>query len=303
MIENLRVQPMDLYADWAEIALDRLQEAGYDVSELTSADDTARAYMNVLLHLTLPLLPRQVHKAADFACPPDQAAGLALFEAKVLAGQPLRPHMSRATRNIDNRDGLLYDWGIHHFHLGTVQQADGFMQRTGPLVYAVVRDEAMYLINVMEHGAWSQQQVLRNVYANWPALLDGARMQGVTGVERDFTDEEVALMRKSNILLALSVAPGVYVSPPGGGVTASGHSTHVIRQADIIQDGLEALQDSIHAGTAPFLAEAIADGTITNPELKFEMVGLEDGGYALYEQNNDFSVPLNGGVPAIPPLR
>jgi len=294
---------MNLYADWIALARGQMAATGYDVSTLTTDDAVARAYTNVLQHLSIPVVPRQVHKAAGFVCPPAHEAGLALFEEKVRAGQPLRPHMSRATRNVDNRDGLLYAWGIHHFHLGTVQQPDGFMQRTGPLLYAMVRDEALYMISIVEHGAWTQQQILRNVYANWPALLEPARMNGVVGVEQDFTDEEVAQLRAANIQIALCVAPGVFLAPPGGGMTASGHSLTVIRAADQIQEGFEALEDSIRHLSLPSIQQAAAEGFFGNLNLEFVFTDHADGGYALLEKSNSYFLKLEGGVPKIPPLR
>lgn len=303
MIESLQVQPMNLYADWIAIARGQMVASGYDVSALTSDEDVARAYMNVVMHLTVPVAARQVYKAADFVCPPAHEAGLAHFEAKVTAGQTLRPHMSRATSKVDNRDGLLYDWGIHHFHLGTVQQADGYMQRTGPLLYAVVRDEALYMISVVEHGAWTQQEVLRKVYANWPTLLAHSRMKGATAVERNFTDDEVAEMRKANISLALCVAPGVFISPPGGGMTASGHNLHVIRQADSIRDNFEYMQASIQQLSMPAIIEAATEGFFSKPNLEFKFVEHSDGSYALLEVANNYMLRLEGGVPKIPPLQ
>ena len=82
----------------------------------------------------------------------------------------MNPHLNNATKK-DKLDGLLYDWGIHHLHLGETFSAPGYVKRTGPVLFAIFRNDNVYFIDIRDHVGWSDKGLLEIVNENWPELL------------------------------------------------------------------------------------------------------------------------------------
>ena len=97
------------------------------------------AYYNAMRRI-VGAWPRTVHRASGFVAPkdPDQARALSSIEHKLRKGESVVPSLSRKIRDLSYNDLLFDDWGIHHFHLGTNIEGDGFVNRTGPLLYIVL---------------------------------------------------------------------------------------------------------------------------------------------------------------------
>ena len=79
-------------------------------------------------------------------------------------------------------DALLNDWGIHHVHLGTTIDSDGFVTRTEPVLFARFDSANAYLIDVLPHGSWSLQRLVKDLYDNWSASIKHFRINGVLGL-------------------------------------------------------------------------------------------------------------------------
>jgi hypothetical protein len=65
-------------------------------------------------------------------------------------------------------DLLLNDWGIHHLHLSDVDRGDGYVVRTGDLLFIAFRRDDAYLLDVLGHGAWNNQSLVDIATTNWP---------------------------------------------------------------------------------------------------------------------------------------
>jgi hypothetical protein len=115
--------------------------------------------------------PRNVKVASGFSCPAPHQAALTAIQALASTGGDLLPHLSRSLKKGDYDDALLNDWGIHHLHLSTNKDPDGFVSRTKELLFARSTDDAMYCIAVLPHGAWSNQAFVQALHDNWPATL------------------------------------------------------------------------------------------------------------------------------------
>jgi hypothetical protein len=64
-------------------------------------------------------VPRVVKIADDFHCPSAHQVGWEALQNKVRRGEDLNPHLSKRHASLFMKDGLLAEWGVHHFHLGT----------------------------------------------------------------------------------------------------------------------------------------------------------------------------------------
>lgn len=222
---EIRMNFLDDYGEMARLAL---TAAGYTPDATASADELLLQYLNVL-HRRVEVRKRKSHKAPDFQCPRDHELGLKALLEKSERGDDLRPHQSRKIVKADYDDAMLNDWGIHHFHLGTTPdpKRPELIQGTRPVLYAMVTKDDLYCISVMDHGQWSNQQLLEAVHTHWPHLIDGARIKGAIGLARTHSDDEISTLRKAGINVITQRKDGTIHAPPGGGSAADQTSVRV----------------------------------------------------------------------------
>jgi hypothetical protein len=221
---------MDFLADIARIAGMRLTVAGYTVDPNDPPQVTLRKYLNVRMRRIQPA-KRTTYKAKAFTCPPDHQAGLDLLIKRSEAGDDLRAYQSMSLDNPDFNDCMLHDWNISHFHLGTIPYPRNplFMDRTGPVLFAVVTNDSLYCIDVMSHGSWSDVQLLDAIYENWPDLLEPFVLHGIKlGIAA--TNAEIANLRKAGVVVATKRPDGTIHGPAGMGYSANGDSLRVTTQ-------------------------------------------------------------------------
>lgn len=218
---------IDLNGDWAQILRNRLTAAGYSVNPFDSPDSVCVKYFNVLKR-RISQLPRTVVVSAQFTCPPQHAAGVALISQKARNGEDITPHQSKGLLDLNFNDSLLNDWDIQHLHLGTVSEQSGFIQRTGPLLFARVTDTHFYLIDVLNHGDWTRQRLVEIVHNNWPDSLSNHKYPGALGLEYKPSDDDIRRLRRAGVDIAIQVSDGTVYGSIGGGYTTSGLSADVV---------------------------------------------------------------------------
>ncbi len=287
---------VDLYADWIEDLRSELLGFGYAPSALASDEKVPQIFFNLQKRL-IPVLPRQVLKAAEFTCPPELQTGLSMIEQKISRGADLLPHLSTKLRKPNYSDPLLNHWGIHHLHLGSAMQASGFVDRTGPLLFARFDHQNAYLLSVLPHGAWSRQDFVRVLHKNWPESIRPYRLNGVVSLAVQYSDEDVAKLRSVQVNTMVEVEPGVVYAPMGGGVTAStsGVAVEVVMQIDRYRKLLRDRQKLLEAQFEVVQAAATQQG-ITLPENPTFKLAFTDDHVCVIEQSTKLVVSL-GGLP------
>jgi hypothetical protein len=142
------------------------------------------------------------------------------------------PHLSFRHASLLNRDGLFAEWGVHHFHLGTAPSIKNpaYIERTGPLVYALVDDDTFYAINVYGHNDFEESDILETLHRNWPERIARYRGNSVTGGV--WTKSLRRTLRNKNTNVSVTVADGTVYMAIGGGVIASGRNADAVREAD-----------------------------------------------------------------------
>jgi hypothetical protein len=137
-------------------------------------------YHNWMNRLVWPQ-PRTVHKSRAFQQNPltaQRASDLAQIIADIEQGRDLKKYLSRdivrapakvpgAAKRPD-LDLMLNDWGVHHLHISTHVETDGFVRRDRSLLFAVFAPHAAYLIDIMMHGDWVRDHVLEVLATEWP---------------------------------------------------------------------------------------------------------------------------------------
>lgn len=239
---------MDFRADFASACIKALVTAGFQRPEGDSGQIIA-AYFNVI-HRMVPRVPRRVHKAR-YVVPPEYIAGEKALLTAVKSGDDLRPYMSLKVESTRFNDGMLNDYGIHHFHLGIAPHPNRpkFKKRSGPLLFAMVRGLDFYCIGCFKHGDWAERHLLDIIHENWPHIISTSAINDPSGralgfgklpvvkLSREYTTEEISILRKANINVPTTRADGTVHFGPGGGISGDGTSIEAsMRALNIIAD-------------------------------------------------------------------
>jgi hypothetical protein len=100
---------------------------------------------------------------------------------KIRKGEDLTPHLSErietvllanpkdsGLRHREDLDLLLNEWAIHHLHISTVLKTNGFVKRRSELLFATFRKNDAYLIELLDHDAFENEDLVKIAVANWP---------------------------------------------------------------------------------------------------------------------------------------
>ncbi|MBN9661519.1 MAG: hypothetical protein J0H49_25210 [Acidobacteria bacterium] len=291
---------MDLHADYALMCTKELQAAGY-TPPTGPAAEIIRSYANVR-HRRVARRPRNVHKAS-YSVPAHLVVGEQAFLAAVAAGADLRPYQSTRLESAVFNDGMLNDFGIQHFHLGTGPHPTkrGFIARTEPVLFSLVRDDDFYSLGCYAHGAWSQTSLLDLVHTTWPRLIASSSVGGSTNppgmkviaLQNNNTDLEIETLRKAGINSLTQRPDGTIHVGPGGGVTTSGKSGKVALEVTKIKRLCSQTEDALKVKLAPMLAS----GALTPPvtlclvQMGTEAFAVIDGGRIKFKLGDDLFVP------------
>lgn len=236
---------------------------------MTTSDDVLQSYCSYTYRL-IEKRPREIYKATSFACPAEVEIGLKWLEEKILKGESVNPHLNSATKK-DKLDGLLYDWGIHHLHLGETFSAPGYVKRTGPVLFAIFRKNNVYFIDIRDHVGWSDKGLLDIVNENWPELLSIYKMEGVKP-ETSFDEKEITLLRKSGINTFHELSAGNSYLPMGGGITSAGTSMMAMQTYVEMLRMLNDIETNIRANVKYFVSHVEPKGHPFRNRFKFVFV-------------------------------
>jgi hypothetical protein len=75
---------------------------------------------------------------------------------------------TKKLKRFEHLDLLLNDWGIHHLHVSTIVESDGFVEREGPLLFAIFKSERAYFIDVMSHRDFENDHLIQIIFDTWP---------------------------------------------------------------------------------------------------------------------------------------
>jgi len=170
--------------------------------------------------------PRRTECAASFSVPADLKNGFDGLCLAIHQGQPLLPYLSRSTFSIDKADGLLDDWGILHFHLGTERLLNGLIKGTKTVAFGLVQTDCIYFLDALPHGpghgdVWVREKLIHTIEENWPSLLP-SNSRSLT--PDTLTAEERANCRKKSLNVSVwpSHLPNSSIKDDGVRVFLSG---------------------------------------------------------------------------------
>ena len=173
--------------------------------------------------------PRHVHVSRELEEEMEAGEAPEVLESliqRIKDGGDLKPFLSRGVKvALDRRKGtlhhlrkdldlLLAEWGVHHLHLSTLIQGDGFAKRTRDLLFVVLRPDDAYLIGIFPHGSWMKRAVAERAVRNWPEAELFLRSNYAIGLTHEWDESESAALRKAGLTQAMTIDGHVY-SPQG----------------------------------------------------------------------------------------
>ncbi|MDD9990454.1 MAG: hypothetical protein OXP75_01515 [Rhodospirillales bacterium] len=258
-----RVVNLDLYSDFISFIRSELTRLGYVSVYSQEDEDILRIYLDVCKRLVAPQ-PRTVHREKGFSCPARFLRSMAQIEQLVKNGDDITPYLSKRIKRLIYRDSMLNDWGIHHLHLGDKTRHDGFIGRTGPLLYCRFEQQDAYFLDILPHGHWTTQTLVTTMHENWPSMLHRYQLHGVRGAR--ISDLEIKELRRKNCNYCLEMADGTVYAPPGGGVVGSGSNVMSVWTEMQIRNLLQQEQDLVRTSIDEIAASALEEGvTLPNP--------------------------------------
>lgn len=218
---------MDFLSDWQNIMIEEIKEVGLSYSPATFTDSLIIKYFTYQRKKGGSPRPRRVHMSNRFSYPPELENGLKRLIDTLKKGEDISPYFSKQVDKISSIDGMFNDWGVLHLHLGDgIDPANGrYVTRTGPLLFLYLHEEDAYLINVYEHGDWTDRSVLQTAFDNWPELIEPYVLKGAIGLSPPYTEEDHARLRAAGLNVAMELKDNegntFVIAPPGFGQTAS----------------------------------------------------------------------------------
>lgn len=262
----------DFEADWiAHLRADLANTWGAEIACIPNGD--IAAYFFESLHRRLPPRSRTLKIADDFRCPPAHMPGWQTLQDKVREGKDLKPYLSIRHASLFNRDGLLTEWGVHHFHLAAMPD------RTDALVFALTDDRTFCAINVFSHGDWEEIRIIESIHRNWPDMISMYRMKQVTG--NHLSQLQRRDIRKHNVNVLTSTVDGTVYGPIGGSVSCAGLKMDSMDRANMWLYEIQGLHARVEK-TLPELMHVLKQNGYAGESEIEGRLRITDAGYQIF---------------------
>ncbi len=197
----------------------------------------------------------------------------------------LTPRLSRGLKVRQYNDKMLHDWGIYHLHLGAALEGDGFMERSGNLLFVMCRPDDLYLLDVRPHrhdgaGVWVDDDLVDIIHSNWPEAIARFRFDALRSAHA-LTREQRALLRSKNGNAGVYTRDGTFYAGIGGGLVGSGSNIRAIMWADRTLETAKALEASTTMWNGDEIADEVAMVTGVRPDRLVLRLGLVAEDHAL----------------------
>lgn len=230
----------DFFNDWIEILKKILINWDYDISGISN-EEIPLIYFNVEQRL-VQNLARNIKYSTSFTCPSELETRWTILKNKIETGKDITTYLSKLVLRPTITDSLLNDWGVHHFHLGEELEGD-FISRTGPLLFALVRQDTFYAIGIFGHGEWANEDIVEIIHSNWPEVISKYKTQDNVEISNHPSPEDRLKLRKNEINSFFECTDGTIYMPIGGGMSTSGYNVESTMRMIQQKKRLNHLQD------------------------------------------------------------
>jgi hypothetical protein len=261
----------------------------------------------------VPTHPRKVQRSAEFDQNPIAAARsvvLAEIIRDIEQGADLTKYLSRRVRigfelprdpdkkhlsSLKHLDLLLNEWGVHHFHLSTNAESDGFVERDDPLLFLMFRANNAYLLDIGTHKSFADDKLARIAVTNWPNDQLFLELKGVVGLQRGspYTVEERKKLRSAGLSSFIQIDNRVFSA--AGGISTAGTAARASLWANRVIRELRKFEEHVLADSSQILAFIRKHGAkpANPPEFEF---ALFQNGFGVIERSSGFPIVLRGSA-------
>jgi hypothetical protein len=232
--------------------------------------------------------PRQVRKSKAFERNPNvtrRKADLNQIIDDIEKGRDLQRYLSRSTmrdvagvpskRRRPDLDLMLNDWSVHHLHISTKLDPDGFVKRGAELLFAVFQPNVAYIVDLMEHGDWTRDHVLEVLASEWPneGVIFEAKGIGATSI----TEAQRANLRANHYNVQFQFDGRALM--PAGFMMAAGNTFGVTRYAHSLLVKIADFEQSFASDPTRLSADFEKHGLALPdpPEFEFAIIADEAG--------------------------
>lgn len=268
---------------------DRSDAATVEALEAKSIPELLIIYLNWQNRL-ISIQPRRVFISGALKSNPIYQNSLSEIEKlfdEVRNGENLAPRLSRQIEigfclpkkgkskplSVSNRpdlDLLLNDWNIHHLHISSEVQPDGFVRRGNYVVFGIFTPDKAFLIDICDHKQWSDQQMVATAIKSWPNEELFLSLKGISPPRNGgFSDDEILQIRQAGVSNWILVDGHIFISRSGG-VSTAGTSSAASRKANRIRHLLQEFDDNFEENSERLRAQLIARGIPATGKLGFE---------------------------------
>lgn len=218
---------------------------------------------------------RIIEIAKNFTCPEIHNKGLDFLTEKIKNGTPLFPHLSRRIFFPDDQDGLLFDFGIYHLHLGTVPDPKypKLIKGTKEVLYCVFDDDKCYYLTIDDHGKWASFDLLRIIQNNFPHILERWELKGILDIEKRCTEKEIIQLRKAGVNCIFELDGRFYASL-GGGINTARTSTQATLKMNRHYHFYKFINDKIISIIESNRDKIENEHSLTDKELNFKVYDI-----------------------------
>ena len=285
---------MNFTSDLTDIIKQQFDKVGISYDNSLDVHDLTARYLEMLNRRVIPT-PRKVHFSDEIhdslgklAHEPDEEQKGKALEAwrtvfyiryLLVEGENVTRFLSKGVNDSKSQDKMLWDFGMHHFHLDrTLEPSGDFVERSDYLLLAIITGADAYFVDVRPHRdpqrlEWVRQDLLNIVHSNWPELIEANILRGIRGGGA-LTDEELKELRRKNINHAAEFGNDVIFSL-GGGMMTDGSSTLCRLRAIKLFDEIERHQSFFEGQPAELRSGLETKGIEIAGKMEFELVLLE----------------------------
>lgn len=290
---------MDLLEDIRQFVLSSLPCLPSARAELEEKDahELLVIYRNWQERLIRPV-PRRVHRSQALLANPlagraQNGPALEQIARMLEIGVEVTPHLSRNVihgyqENVTGKkfhkdlDLMLNDWGVHHLHLSTHIEDDGFVERTGPLLFAFIKNHDAYLIDIMDHGNWVCRRIFETMVKEWPEAGLAHEVKGVIGLAREVSEADHKTLRAGYVNTFVELGDKLYM--PSRGISTAGTSITATMAADQLIDTIDEAQQHLTDNPDYFSSLMRRNGIEPPPALDLHFHIFDEGGYGVIER-------------------
>jgi len=246
---------------------------------------------------------RTVHQSKEIlanslAADPRYQAALAQIVSDISAGADLTRYLSRGIKHgykarvpgsyVRQRDMdmMLNDWSVHHLHLSTSMEQDGFVSRTPDVLFAAFRPDDAYLINIFPHNSWATNDVADILIDNWPKSQFVHEVPNAVSLEFQPTEGDRTKTRDAGIAMPMYQRNGKVYMVGLGTISSAGTSSGAARFAMHLMRKAREFAKTMAADPTFFATELRKAGITPATKEHFRFKFCDNDHFAILEESS-----------------